>query len=148
MADRAAVLAALAPLLGEWVTDTETPMGPTQCTRRFTLAIGGAYVELVANWKFGSSGGSYEERAYFGANAAGSLGFWSFTSDGGHATGEIADVREVHPTALGFIAVMPAGRARQAYWTTDDGALQWVVEAETPKGWERFTTHTYRRSNA
>jgi hypothetical protein len=139
-----AILTALAPLLGAWVKETDTPMGRARCTRGFTPALGGAYVELVARWDFGP-GDAYEERAYFGATAAGSLGFWSFTSDGGRAAGEVVDVRDIHPAALGFVAVMPAGRARQAYWTEGDGSLKWAVEAETPRGWERFATHTYRR---
>ncbi|HEX3867931.1 MAG TPA: hypothetical protein VHV78_14310 [Gemmatimonadaceae bacterium] len=144
--DLLAPLAPLAPLLGEWVADAETPIGQAQCARSFTPALGGAYVELVARWDFGPGHNAYEERALFGASAAGALAFWSFTSDGGQATGEIADVSDIHPSALGFVAAMPAGLARQAYWPATDGSLQWVVEAKTPRGWERLASHCYRRS--
>jgi hypothetical protein len=139
------LLEALAPLLGTWETDAETPMGKAHCVRCFAPALGGAYVELVAQWTFGSAAAGYEERAYFGATAAGILGFWSFTSDGGRATGEVTDVSEVHADALEFMVMMPAGRARQAYWVTPSGSLEWVVDAETTRGWERLATHSYRR---
>ncbi|HEY4218271.1 MAG TPA: hypothetical protein VGM67_14110 [Gemmatimonadaceae bacterium] len=145
MSELAAILDPLTPLLGEWVTDADTPMGRVRCTRQFAPAVGSAYIELIAHWAFGA-GRDYEERALFGAVKPHTLGFWSFTSDGGHAHGEIADVHDIHPTALGFIAAMPAGRARQAYWRDDNGVLHWIVEAETPNGWERFTAHQYRRT--
>ncbi len=119
-------------------------MGRTQCSRRFALAVGTSFVELRANWSF-PSGDGYEERAFFGPTKEGSLGIWSFTSDGKHAIGSASDVRDVHPSAIGFTSAMPAGRARQAYWLNGDGSLYWTVEAETPKGWERMVTHRYQR---
>ena len=138
------VLALLLPLIGEWETDADGPMGRARCRRRFTLSVGGAFIELSARWTF-ALGDEYEERAFLGPTREGSLGIWSFTSDGGHAIGSSAEVQDIHPGAIGFISAMPAGRARQAYWLDSDGALGWIVEAGTPKGWERMTNHRYER---
>ena len=138
------LLAPLTTLIGEWETDSDMPGGRVHCTRQFAPTLGGAFIELVAHWAF-ASGAGYEEHAFFGAARDGSIGTWSFTSDGGHSIGSAADVREIHPEGIGFIAMMPAGRARQAYWIAEGGSLNWVVEAETPTGWERFTSHRYTR---
>ena len=71
------------------------------------------------------------------------LSFWSFTSDGKRSTGALADVREVHPLAIGFEAQMPAGLARMVYWPAEGGGFRWAVESRTKKGWNRFTEHHY-----
>jgi hypothetical protein len=149
-------LGALAPLLGEWVAEAEGPMGRVHCTRRFTPALGGAYVQLVARWTFlepgearvepASGAVGYEEHAFFGAMEGGGIDYWSFTSDGQRSTGELADLAELHPRAIGFVARMPAGTARQAYWPAEDGGVAWVVEAKTPRGWERMVEHRYTRA--
>jgi hypothetical protein len=144
MARASDLLAPLLPLIGEWESDADTPMGRTRCSRRFALGVGGAFIELTARWSF-ASGGEYEERAFLGPTREGPLGVWSFTSDGGHAIGSAVELADVHPGAIGFISAMPAGRARQAYWIESDGTLRWMVEAETPKGWERMTNHSYQR---
>jgi hypothetical protein len=146
MTTRKDALAPLTPLLGAWSAKVDTPMGRTHCTREFASVLGGTYVELIANWEFGAGHGKYEERALFGIDPNGALAFWSFTSDGGQATGAIANVDEIQPSALGFIAQMPAGRARQAYWLSSDSVLHWVVDAETAKGWERLASHEYHRA--
>ena len=44
-------LGALAPLIGNWEAQAETPMGTVRCTRSFTPILGGAYVQLTARWK-------------------------------------------------------------------------------------------------
>ena len=132
--------------IGEWTTETDTPAGKARCTRRFSAVLGGAYVEMTVLWHFGGAGAPYEERAYWGTSASGSLAFWSFTSDGGHSAGEPIDVSDVDPDAVGLVAMMPAGRARNAYWLAKGSELHWVAQAETAKGWEVMMSHQYRRS--
>jgi hypothetical protein len=137
-------LGPLEPLLGTWSATADSPQGRVRCTRSFTRVLGGHYVELTALWKFG--GTVYEERALYGAGSDGKLTFWSFTSDGKRSEGRIADVRDIHPAAIGFEANMPAGVGRMAYWPDGEGGVRWVVEAKTKKGWKRFTEHHYRRT--
>jgi hypothetical protein len=131
----------LEPLLGTWKAGSDSPMGPIQCTRTFTRVLNGTYIQLTAVWKFQE--GVYEEIAYFGANPDGTIGFWSFTSDGKRSEGRVADVTDIHPQAIGFEAKMPAGLARMAYWPDDDEGFHWVVESKNKKGWKRFTQHHY-----
>src|SRR5262245_52602573 len=115
------------PLLGRWTAMADSPMGPLECTREFTSVLGGAYVLLQATWKFSAKpagmridlskyGSGYQEIALFGAGDKEKAGFWSFTSDGKHSQGTLADVRDLHKSAFGFLAEMPAGLARMAYW--------------------------------
>lgn len=134
-------LGALAPLLGEWVVETDSERGPLVCTRRFETILGGKYVELRCTWQFGDS--TYEERCLFGVNADKQLAFWSFTSDGKQAAGSQCPAQEVHPDALAFEAEMPAGTARQIYWPDAAGGFRWAVESKTKKGWKRFVEHHY-----
>ena len=58
----------------------------------------------------------YEEQCFFGCDATGKIQFWSFTSDGKQSHGELTDASDIHPEAIGFVAQMPAGVARQIYW--------------------------------
>jgi len=136
-------LGALDPLLGAWVASTDTPMGRVHCTRTFARALGGAFVLLDAEWSI--PGKAYLEHAIFGVGDAGVLGFWSFTSDGKRSTGTVADVSDVHPSAIGFEAQMPAGLARMIYWPSGDDGFMWAVESKSRKGWNRFTEHHYHR---
>lgn len=138
------LLGPIAPLRGAWVAAAESPMGPVRCSRTFTPALGGTYVHLLARWEFQK--GAYEEQAFYGAGGDGKLSFWSFTSDGKHSYGRLADVLDVHPDAVGFEAQMPAGLARMVYWPNEDGSVSWAVEAKTKKGWKRFTEHRYTRA--
>jgi len=140
-------------LLGSWKAQAETPMGPVQCTHEFTEVLGGNYVELRAKWTFEASpkyaGKTYEERALLGVGKDGAVTFWSFTSDGKNSSGVVADVTDLHPSAIGFEAQMDAGLARMAYWPDDEAdgdGFRWVVESKTKKGWRRFTEHRYRRA--
>jgi hypothetical protein len=148
------------PLLGRWVAEAESPMGPVRCTRVFETVLGGNYVRLTALWEFGEAakappgdctdipltGGGYQELAIIGAGAEGKVSFWSFTSDGKRSEGVVTDVTDLHPEAIGFEAHMPAGIARTAYWPEEDG-FRWAVESKTSKGWKRFTEHRYRRAD-
>ncbi len=134
-------LGALAPLIGSWEAKAETPLGRVRCTRSFTPILGGAYVQLIARWEFKK--GIYEEQALFGVDDNGKLAFWSFTSDGRHSQGAIADASDIHPQAVGFEAKMPTGLARMVYWPNEMGGVSWAVEAKTKKGWKRFTEHHY-----
>jgi hypothetical protein len=136
-------LGQLDPLIGEWYAEADSPMGRVKCTRTFSRVLSGVYVLLNAHWEFGAK--SYDEMALFGAGADGQLSFWSFTSDGKHSAGKIADVSDVHPQAVGFEAEMPAGLARMVYWPKEDDGFHWAVEAKNKSGWKRFTEHHYFR---
>lgn len=128
------------PLLGSWVAETTSPMGPLKCTRTFKTLLGGKYIELNARWEFGK--GAYEEHAIYGVTD-GQVSFWSFTSDGKRSQGTVADGKDVHTEAICFEAQMPAGLARMIYWPGEDGSMQWAVESKVKKGWNRFTIHHY-----
>ena len=134
-------LGVLDPLIGRWSAKASSPLGAVQCTRTFARVLGDRYVQLVAEWKFGDK--TYEEVAYYGVGTDGKLSFWSFTSDGKHSEGALADVTDIHPQAIGFEAQMPAGLARMAYWPDNEGQVVWVVEARNKTGWKRFTEHHY-----
>jgi hypothetical protein len=134
-------LGLLSSLMGSWVAAAESSMGPVKCTRVFEQIVGGAYIQLTANWMFANS--IYEEQAIFGMQG-GTLSFWSFTSDGKDSKGTIADGTDVHPEAICFEAQMPAGMARMIYWPHPEGGFNWAVESKTKKGWNRFTLHHYQ----
>jgi hypothetical protein len=135
-------LGILDPLLGKWRAEAESEMGTVICTRTFTKVLDGAYVQLTADWEYES--GSYEEIALIGVGPERKVNFWSFTSDKKQSQGELADVSDIHPDAIGFEAQMPAGLARMAYWPDDTAGFHWVVESKTKKGWNRFTEHHYK----
>lgn len=135
-------LGILAPLIGSWKAQANSPMGPIACTRTFTSTLNGAYIQLLARWEMGK--GAYQELALIGVNTDGEVTFWSFTSDGKQSSGKLADVSDLHPEAIGFEAQMPAGLARMAYWPDDVEGFHWVVESKTKKGWNRFTQHHYK----
>lgn len=135
-------LGVFAPLLGTWDVHAQTDMGPVHVTRTFSKTLGDKYIQLQSQWNFKNS--SYEELALFGVDKDKTLSFWSFTSDGKHSTGRLADATDIHPLALGFAAQMDAGRARQVYWPDEHEGFYWVVESQTKKGWNRFVTHHYK----
>lgn len=139
-------LGPLAPLHGAWIAETDSPRGPLRCHRQLVPVLSGKYLQLDVRWEFGPIGTAtaYEEHALIGVRDDGAVGFWSFTSDGKHSEGTLADVTDLHPEAVGFEAEMPAGRARMAYWPASDGGFHWVVESKTKSGWSRFTEHHYR----
>jgi hypothetical protein len=134
-------LGLLDPLLSTWKATADTPLGPVSCTRALAKTLNGSYLELRAEWKFAK--GSYLETALIGVRADGKLAFWSFTSDGKHSQGELADGSDVHPEAIAFVAQMPAGTARMVYWPDEAGGFRWAVESKNKKGWKRFTEHHY-----
>lgn len=136
----------LQPLLGSWIAEADSPMGPVRCQRDFT-PLGDGWVRLEARWEFGGAK-SYQELAIIGVGDDKQVGFWSFTSDGKRSTGTVADVSDLHPEAIGFEAQMPAGLARMAYWPNEQDGFVWVVESKNAKGWKRFVEHRYRRSVA
>jgi len=153
----------LQPLLGRWVANGASPMGPLTCTRVFEAVVGGAYIQLHARWQFGGRGAkvatlapdsqlkggkAYEEVAFIGVGDEGTVSFWSFTSDGKRSQGTIADVSDLHQDAIGFEAQMPAGFARMAYWPDGNEGFVFVVESKTKKGWNRFVEHHYRKAAA
>lgn len=134
----------LQPILGTWIAQADTPMGPVRCTRTFE-SFGDKYVRLEAAWDF--CGKVYREIALIGVGEGGKVNFWSFTNDGKRSQGMVADVSDLHAEAIGFEAQMPAGLARMAYWPDGEGGFFWVVEAKNKKGWRRFTQHHYRPAN-
>ncbi len=134
-------LGVMTPLIGSWRAVSDSPRGRVTCTRTFTPILGGAYIQLDAEWKFAK--GSYRELAIYGLDEDRLVSFSSFTSDGKSSHGKLADVSDLHPQALGFEAEMPAGLARMAYWPDETEGLRWAVEAKTKKGWKRFSEHHY-----
>ena len=135
-------LGVLQPLLGDWVAEAETPMGPVRVTRSFSKTLGDNYVVLRAQWHFGNK--VYEEHALYGVDREGRVAVWSFTSDGKNSQGLLVEATDVHPEAVAFEAQMPAGIARMVYWPDAEGTVNWAVESKTKKGWNRFTIHHYR----
>jgi hypothetical protein len=133
----------LDPLIGTWKAKADSPMGPLSCTRSFQPILNGSYIQLTAVWDMGK--GVYQELAIIGAGPDGKVSFWSFTSDGKRSSGQVADVTDLHPEAIGFEAQMPAGLARMAYWPDESDGWHWAVEAKGKKGWRRFTEHHYKR---
>jgi hypothetical protein len=93
-------LGMLAPLIGSWKATASTPIGPVACTRVFEPVLSGNYIRLTARWDFGK--GVYEEVAMIGVNPAGTVAFWSFSSDGKNSNGTVADVTDIHPEASGL----------------------------------------------
>ncbi len=144
-------LGPLAPILGHWRAEADSPMGPVSCERIYEK-FGDGWVRLDVTWSFGKPGGGpgagpggYREVAIFGPGDDGALAYWSFTSDGKRSTGRLADAADVHAQALCFESQMPAGLARQVFWPDETAGMLWAVEAKTKKGWNRFTRHHYRR---
>jgi hypothetical protein len=139
-------LGPLTPLHGDWLAEAKSPMGPVRCHRRLMPVLGGKFLQLDVRWEFGATGANraYEERAVIGVGSDGQVRVWSFTSDGKHSEGALADVTDLHPEAIGFEAEMPAGRARMAYWPAADGRFHWAVESKSKAGWKRFVEHRYR----
>src|ERR1700677_2464823 len=86
------------PLLGHWVAEADTPMGPVKVSRSLESVLDGHYLELKVLWEFGPSGSGkgYRETALIGVNDDKEVGFWSFTSDGKRSVGTIADVTDLH----------------------------------------------------
>lgn len=139
-------LGLLNPLLGTWTASQDSPVGPVSCTRIYTKALNGSYIILDATWNLGIK--KYFEHAVIGLNDEGLISFWSFTSDGKRSIGTLVDAKDVHPTAIAFVAEMPAGQARMVYWPADEVGFNWAVESRTKKGWNRFTQHHYRPLSA
>jgi len=139
----------LQPLLGRWVAETVSEMGPVRCERTLEPVVGGAFVQVTARWEIGGTGQPrvYEELALIGPGEGGKVRFWSFTSDGKRSEGVQADVSDLHPEAVGFEAEMPQGLARMAYWPQDDG-FNWLVQAKTARGWRDVVLHRYRPATA
>jgi hypothetical protein len=100
-------------------------------------AMGKGWVRMEAVWRLPQ--GAYIDTTLFGPGDDGTLGFFSFTSDGKRSVGRRTDGADVHPQALAFEAQMPAGLARMVYWPADAGeGFNFAVENRTKKGWNRF----------
>ncbi|HSF81619.1 MAG TPA: hypothetical protein VLA49_10320 [Anaerolineales bacterium] len=129
------------PLMGTWLAEADSDLGPVKCRREFKRVLSGKYIQLVANWEYANS--TYDELALIGVGPAKEIHFWSFTSDGKHSEGKLAEVSDIHPQAIGFEAHMPAGLARMVYWPDEEAGFRWVVESRTKVGWNRFVEHHY-----
>lgn len=125
------------PLLGEWICNkgSKDPQRP-ECHRSFEYILDKAYIQLEVKWLLEKK--EYLDHTLIGLNDKKEITFWSFTSDGKSSKGQLADVSDIHPEAIGFEAQMPAGLARQAYWPSEQGGFYWVVESKNKKGWNRF----------
>ena len=133
------------PLLGSWIAEVpETPMGKVVCKRVYEEILDGKFIKLVADWDIGDGKKTYQEIAHYGLNRDKTPTFWSFTSDGGTAYGEVADVTEMDKGAKGFIAEMPSGLARFGFWPSDTGMI-WAADAKTKKGWSSMVRHECER---
>ena len=146
----------LAPIIGCWRAEAQTPMGPVACVRDYRK-FGESYIRLEAEWYFSpprdKTGKAkkaaappqpYREVCLFGPDKDGELSFWSYTSDGKKSSGKLADGTDIHPQAVCFEAQMDHGQARQVFWPAETGGMNWIVEARTKKGWSRLATHLYR----
>ena len=123
------------PMLGAWrAVDPDTPMGKVVCTRAFGKVLNGKFIRLEANWDIGEGKTTYQEIAHYGLSRDGVPAFWSFTSDGGHSEGRLAD----------FEADMPSGLARFGFWPTETGMV-WAAEAKTKTGWLPMIYHECER---
>ena len=151
-------LGPLAPIIGCWRAEADTPMGPMTCVRDYR-EFGEAYVRLEAEWIFRPRAPEtkapkarkgdvmpkpYREVCMFGPDKDGVLAFWSYTSDGKKSSGKLADGADIHPQALCFEAQMEHGIARQVFWPGENGEMLWAVESKTKKGWSRLAFHHYR----
>ena len=136
-------LGRLKPLIGEWQAEGDTHFGRVKVLRRFAWILDRTAIQLDANWAL-PGGKSYNELAIFSTDDNGVICFWSFTSDGKHSQGKLADGSDVHPEAISFEAQMPAGLARTSYWPSDKG-FDWAVESKTAKGWNRFIKQSFER---
>lgn len=137
----------LHPLLGSWrAVDPDTPMGKVICIRTYTRTLNGKFIQLTADWDIGNGKKTYQEMALYGVSKDKIPSFWSFTSDGGHSVGQLADVTTMHPEAKGFEAEMPAGLARFGFWPIPSGMV-WAAEAKTKKGWQSMIHHECERLN-
>lgn len=130
-------LGLFAPLLGEWITNKDSGESKQpECHRTFKQTLDNKYIQLDVEWMLENK--VYQDLTMIGLNAGKEICFWSFTSDGKNSFGQLADVSDIHPEAIGFEAEMPAGLARQAYWPAEEEGFYWVVESKTKKGWNRF----------
>ena len=131
------LLGPLKPLIGSWVHRGEHNGQSVRVTRVYE-PWGKGWVRLTATWTL--PGRDYVEFAFYGAAADGTLGFHSFTNDGKHSEGRLADGSDVHVQAVAFVAQFPAGTGRMIAWPRDDDTpgFDFAVENQTKKGWNRF----------
>lgn len=131
------LLGPMKPLLGRWLHQGEHN-GQAVRVERIYEPWGKGWVRLTATWSLPDR--NYVESAFYGALSDGTLGFYSFTNDGKHSEGRLADGADVHAQAVAFVAKFPAGTGRMIAWPRDDGrpGFDFAVESQTKKGWNRF----------
>ena len=132
----------MAPLLGQWVAEEDSKLGPVRVELRFALAAGNTTVVKQAIWWLRGKK-SYEEIAVFCKGDEAPLEFVSFTSDGRRSEGRVTADQDAPSDALVFQAQMPAGLARMLYWKETREGFHWAVESRGKKGWNRFIQHHY-----
>ncbi|MEL7006724.1 MAG: hypothetical protein AAFN93_28960, partial [Bacteroidota bacterium] len=128
---------------GQWITNegSKEEKNP-ECRRSFEPMLGNKFIKLEVLWKLTTK--DYLDHTLIGLNRKKEICFWSFTSDGKNSQGILTDVSDIHPAAIGFVAEMPAGTARQAYWPDEEDGFFWVVESKTKKGWNRFVKQQFK----
>ena len=133
----------MAPLLGQWVAEADSKLGPVRVELSFALAVEGTTVVKQAQWWLRGKK-SYEEMAVYFKGTVAPLEFVSFTSDGKRSEGRLTDDEDAPPDALVFQAQMPAGLARMIFWKEALEGFHWAVESRGKKGWNRFLHHHYQ----
>jgi len=135
----------LDPLLGDWVAEGESPIGPYRCRRRFRRTLGDTHVQLDTHWEYASN--LFEELTMFATDDVHGLQYWSFTSNGDQSVGYLTAAGGLSEDATVFESLVPTGKMRMSYWPTGlAGIVVFVVEAKTRDGWRRILEHRYRPS--
>lgn len=135
-------LGLLDPLLGTWVAEGESELGHYRVQRGLERVLQRSHVRMNVHWDLGDR--SYDEWAIFGADRDGTVGFWSFTSDGKQSRGHLVAADDLPSGGFSFEADMPAGRARMLFLPRDHGpGFRFAVESRSAEGWRRFVEHEY-----
>lgn len=133
------------PLIGNWICNkgSRDRMRP-EVIRQFSFELDNSFIFQNVKWNLGDK--VYADHTLIGLNAEKIISFWSFTSDGKNSNGTLTDVTDIHDEAIGFVAQMPGGVARQAFWPDGQNGFYWAVESKTKKGWNRFVEQHYLRN--
>jgi hypothetical protein len=136
-------LVLLDPLLGEWVADGESPVGPYRCRRRFTRVLGDSFVQLDIHWEYASA--FFDELTIFGADEVHGLQYRTFDSNGEQSVGHLSAAGGLSEDAMVFESLTPTGRLRMSYWPTGiAGIVVFNVESKSGDRWKRLVEHRYR----
>ncbi|SDO47989.1 hypothetical protein SAMN04515671_1072 [Nakamurella panacisegetis] len=133
----------LDPLLGPWVAEGESPVGPYLCRRRFRRILDGRYVQMDTHWEYVSS--EFDELTVFGPDETHGLQYWSFSSDGDRSVGHLTSAGGRSDQAVVFESLAPISRFRYSYTPIGaSGVIVFVVESRSRTGWIQLLEHHYR----